>query len=382
MYSRLRQVPGIRWLIGACFYYSGVVPLLRWWGMRRAQHRERRLMILTYHRACWAGLRGQLRYLRRHYRVLPLEMALAELSSSIASRETPHKAQADRRPLLAVTFDDGYRDNYTHAFALAQELEVPITIFLIPGYLEKGAPFWWLESDRLVRQAGVAEVTLDGRTYRLDDADERKALAQLIDAHARYATSVAEREAFLTTMREVLEVSAQTPETDEDLLSRPLIWTQVHEMATSGWVSFGAHTMHHPVLACLVDEAEVQREVRDARVVLERELGFPVRIFAYPIGQPEHIGEYGRRAVLATGYQWAVSTLCGSNTTQTDRYLLRRIGCEAADHWLILAARLSGVWGFFFRPKSRTILPAVQPIPPEQIPDGKPLSRIQADYAP
>lgn len=371
MYSRLRKVPWIRWLIGACFYYSGVVPLLRWWGLRRAQRQERELMILTYHRACWAGLRGQLRYLRRHYRVLPLEMALAELSSSTALRETPQKTQGDLRPLLAVTFDDGYRDNYTHAFALAQELEMPITIFLIPGYLEKGTPFWWLESGRLVRQAGVAEVRLDGRVYHLDAADERKALAQCIDAHARYATSVAEREAFLRTMREALVVSAQTPETEEDLLSRPLTWIQVQEMAASGWVRFGAHTMHHPVLACLADEAEVEREVGDARVVLERELGTPVRIFAYPIGQPKHIGECGRRAVQATGYQWAVSTLCGANTSQTDRYLLRRIGCEAGDHWLILAARLSGVWGFFFRPRSRTVLPAVPPIPARKTPVGK-----------
>ena len=79
-------------------------------------------------------------------------------------------------------------------------------------------------------------------------------------------------------------------------------------MQESGWVSFGAHTMHHPDLGTLVDPAEVRREVGECRTMLEKQLEHPVRIFAYPFGR---IGDHGLCAVKQTGYDWAVTTQPG-----------------------------------------------------------------------
>src|SRR5215471_7043831 len=131
--------------IAACLYYSGMVKLVRWWTRRSGK----RLVILLYHRATGGNLRRHLLYLSRHYRVLHLEAALEELYRS----PKEEKLSRDRRTPLVLTFDDGYRDNFTHGFALACELQVPITVFLIPGYIESGDYFWWREGKRLVSRA-------------------------------------------------------------------------------------------------------------------------------------------------------------------------------------------------------------------------------------
>src|SRR6266571_6824185 len=126
-------------LIAACLYYSGLVKLARWWTQRSGK----RLVVLCYHRAAGGYLRQHMLYLSRHYRVLHLEAALEELYK-------PHKNELrkrERRALLALTFDDGYHDNYTHGFALARELQTPITIFLAPGYIENESPFRWLAGE-------------------------------------------------------------------------------------------------------------------------------------------------------------------------------------------------------------------------------------------
>src|SRR5438874_11766766 len=107
--------------IAACFYYSGLVKLARWWVNRSGQY----LVILNYHQATTGDLLSHLHYLYHHYRILPLETALEELYM-------PDKGArwlGDRRTPLVLTFDDGYHDNYTHAFALARTLQVPFTIF-------------------------------------------------------------------------------------------------------------------------------------------------------------------------------------------------------------------------------------------------------------
>src|SRR3989440_6973653 len=186
-------------IVATCFYYSGLVKLARSWMQRSGQ----RLIILNYHRATGGDLRRHLLYLRRHYRMLHLEEALEELYMP----PQEEKRVRDRRTPLVLTFDDGYRDNYTHAFALACELQVPITIFLIPGYIQSGEHFWWLEGKRLASNAQVSEVTLQGRTYHLERTGERRALALAIDSRLRGASSVMEREAFLAFAHELLEVS-------------------------------------------------------------------------------------------------------------------------------------------------------------------------------
>jgi peptidoglycan/xylan/chitin deacetylase (PgdA/CDA1 family) len=326
-------------LIAACFYYSGLVGLIRWWKRRT----RRSLAILNYHRASGGDLRRHLLYLRRYYRVLHLETALEELY-------TPYKngqRKKDRRSALVVTFDDGYYDNYTHAFALARELQVPITLFLVPGYIESGSRFWWQEDDYLETHAQVSEASIEGRTYHLDWGDERNALAQAIDARARYATSVLEREEFLISVRKALR--APSPRTTEEKPALPLTWREVHEMEESGWVSYGAHTMHHPILAYLTNPTEVQYEVSECCVVLERQLGHLVRTFAYPVGQCEHIGEHAIHAVQEAGYNWAATAIYGFNTPRTDPYLLRRIEVDVDQHWLVIAAKTCGAWGFFSR---------------------------------
>lgn len=333
--------------VATCLYYSGLVPLARLWARRPGQ----RLIILNYHRA-GGDLRRHLLYLRKHYRILPLEAALEEIYTPARDR----LPRSDRRTPLAITFDDGYYDNYVHAGALACELQVPISVFLPPGYIDSGSRFHWLEGEYLARHAQLDEVAVAGHTYHLDhsderealaQADEREALAQAIDAQVRYARSVAERETFLASARRALTTPACAPAQDapaEEKLTLPMSWSDVRALEASGWVTYGAHTMHHPLLSCLADPAEVRYEVNESRQVLEQQLGHPVPVIAYPYGGPRDIGECALQAVREAGFRWAVTTIPGFNTPRTDPHLLRRMPTDVSESWLMLAAQAAGVW--------------------------------------
>ncbi|GHO84313.1 polysaccharide deacetylase family protein [Dictyobacter formicarum] len=329
-----------RLLVAAFFYYSGLVKLSRW----RMRRRGPRLLILNYHRASLGDIRRHMQYLNRHYRILHLEEALEELYAP----QPPARKSSKQRTPVVITFDDGYHDNYTHAFQAAVELQVPITIFLIPSYIDSGDYFWWGEGERLVKQTQLDEFILDGQTYHLQQPESQKALAQSIDARLRIARSVAEREQFLTQVRHDLAIIApNTCEEEVKDVNIPLSWGEVLKMQKSGFVSFGAHTMHHPVLACLSDPAEVRYEIATCRQVLQERLGKPIRTFAYPIGRTEHIGTEALKAVREAEYCWAVTTTKGIATPQSDPYRLERVLVDVRRHWLLIAAETSGIWSIF-----------------------------------
>jgi peptidoglycan/xylan/chitin deacetylase (PgdA/CDA1 family) len=323
-------------ILAGCFYYSGLVKIVLWW----QRHSSPRVLVLNYHRALGGNLRRHLLFLRRHFRVLHLEEALKELFSHAENKKSSNCGIS-----IVLTFDDGHCDNYTHGFALAQELQMPFTVFLTPGYIESGENYWWLEGERLVRHAQVDKVIVEEDVYHLKDEKGRKALIEVIFAHLRNAKSVAEREDFLSNMHTALAVTNSF--TPEEELMLPMTWKQIDEMDGSGLVTFGAHTMHHPVLSCLEDPSEVQYEVRGCRTMLEEKLGHPVRSFAYPIGKPQDIGEEALRAAKEAEYSWAFTTVSGVNTPQSNPYELLRVPIDASHHWLLLAALVSGVWQFF-----------------------------------
>jgi peptidoglycan/xylan/chitin deacetylase (PgdA/CDA1 family) len=329
-------------LLAGGLYYSGFVKLARWWTRRSGK----KLILLCYHHASGGNLREHLLYLKRHYRLLHLEAALEELYQTT----TKESGAKNKQTMLALTFDDGYHDLYTRGLPLARELQIPLTIFLIPGYIESGNRFWWQEPEYLLRHARVKEITLQNRTYHLDDAEERSSLLQTIDVCLRTASSVKQREAFLETVRNALAVPSSTQQAEQEKELLPLQWSEVREMEDSQWISFGAHTMHHPTLAYLNDPAELQYEVSECRLALERQLGHPVRVFAYPIGKEGAFTERDRQAVKAATYAWAVTAIHGLNTSQTCPYLLHRIVVDVDQHWLMIAAKASGLWDFLVHP--------------------------------
>jgi peptidoglycan/xylan/chitin deacetylase (PgdA/CDA1 family) len=320
-------------LVAACFSFSGFVPLMRW-----ARQRGRHVVILNYHRAATGDLRAHLCYLRRHYRIMPLDDALEELYTPTSQAN----GRRDRRTPLVLTFDDGYYDNYSHAAKFAAELHTPITLFLVPGSMETRQRFWWNEADALVRDARSKEVTLEKHTYLLARAEDRRALRLLIDSRLRFASAVTTRATFLAATRAALDVSPDSADDDPGAL--PFGWNEAHDLLANPFVTFGAHTMHHPILACLSDPAEAYEEIASCRVALERGLGRQITAFAYPVGKGEDISGQAVRAVQEVGYRWAVTTIPGYNTSATEPHLLRRISTDPDVPISVLAAQTVGVW--------------------------------------
>lgn len=333
----------LRISIAFCFYYSGLLRLALWLRQRSGRH----LIILNYHRA-GGNLAAQLQYLRRHYRIMHLEDALEEFYQNTPTEMGMQQGKRgrDRRIPLVLTFDDGYIDNYTYAFPLICSLQIPITIFLIPGYVESGEYFWWLAPAKLVQSATVEKVTVEGKIYMLSRSEDRIALVKVIDRLIRYASSIAEREKILSHLQGALgTMLPRRGSGDEGDTTLPMNLEKIREMEASGLVSFGAHTMHHPILSSLSDPMEVQREIAQSRSVLEQQLGHPVQIFAYPIGKPSDFGDQGIQAVKAAGFRWVVTTIEERVVPQTDRYLVPRLPGDTNIHWLVMAAELTGLLG-------------------------------------
>jgi len=119
----------------------------------------------------------------------------------------------------------------------------------------------------------------------------------------------------------------------------PLIpWERIAALDGDSPLVFEAHTITHPNLLALDDDA-ARQEIEGSKTILEERLGRLVRGFCYPAGL---FGERERRLVADAGFEWATSCEPGTNDAGTDRHALRRIQIDHRDALLDFRAKLGG----------------------------------------
>lgn len=198
----------------------------------------------------------QMFFLKSHrYNVLPLESIAALIK---AKKKIPHKT-------IAITFDDGYKDNYIYAFPVLKRHGLPATIFLIVN--EIGRP----QNDRLN-------------------------------------------------------------------------WKEIKEMQDSGFISFGSHTLNHPLLTEIKSEDELSKQISGSKKILEENLGRKVIEFSYPEGR---FNTKIKELVMEAGYKLAVATNPGKKFRDDDIFALKRLRIsENAGNLFIFWAETSGYYNF------------------------------------
>lgn len=285
------------------------------------------LLVLMYHRVIPAA-DPQLKWIQPGMYVTPqtLDMhlrLLQELGFRIQHLDDAIQNYAAAGPTprcAAITFDDGWRDNYLHALPVLKKNSAPASIFLVSDVIGTHGLFWpdvltyclcapapegrrflpaWLTQQLQSNGSVDAPLTLEQANHVIDACKHRSD----------------------EQMREISEAIVENgwgPALDRQVLD----WPEIHEMARSGVIRFGSHTRTHKRLGGAEEPALLNEEIRGSRAVLEKELGRPVATFCYPNG------DLSERAVqlVRQSYDAAVTTRPGIFRQGMDRHQIPRVG--------------------------------------------------------
>lgn len=216
--------------------------------------------------------------------------------------EVPDRLRQGGGRFVALTFDDGYRDNRDHALPILKAHDAPWTMFVTTDYASGEGRLWWLELEEVVRRA--SELCLDGRVFPARTREEKQAAFA-----AAYADLRAGPE---PRLRAVIGQWCDEAGIDRPALVRSLClgWNELAALSSEAGLAIGAHTLTHPMLA-KHDETTARREMVESRLEIERRLCREVRHLAYPVGDPGSAGAREFRMAQEAGYATAVTTRPG-----------------------------------------------------------------------
>ena len=266
---------------------------------------------------------------------------VSELARNLAIGKVPRRT-------IAVTFDDGYRDNLEAARPLLEKYDSPATLFATAGYIGRSEEFWWDALERIFLQPGdlppALELVIEGQIYqqKLEEAAklsasdalrwrEWKPFSEPPTARHRLHdelwrklvdTRPEERDRIVFALLEWAGLDANARPS-----RAPLSEAELRQLRGDGLVQIGAHSMTHPALPSLPPPMQAL-ELRASKSRLEEVLNEPVLGFSYPQGRSSTETQL---QVRKAGYAFACGSASSSVPRRPDLYQLPRLAVRDWD---------------------------------------------------
>jgi peptidoglycan/xylan/chitin deacetylase (PgdA/CDA1 family) len=256
-----------------------------------------------------SGLRNLIRYMQAHF-------TLIQIDDYLSLNPLEHRSER----FACLTFDDGWQDNYWFALPIIEDCKAPVSIYLSTGFLETGKHFWWQTiGDTLARAHPnpvlKSAITKILRQYHLG-IDSPLTTDHLINQIKQLPPH--ERNSLIAAF-ELLQ---------DEQSAHGLTWQQIQQMADTGLIRFGTHTVNH-VLLTQLNQQDAEYEIRQCkRDLLHKQPLHFNGVFCYPNGDvnPTVAGQ-----VAAAGYRAALTTQSGyASRAAAERFMLARINVTEA----------------------------------------------------
>jgi peptidoglycan/xylan/chitin deacetylase (PgdA/CDA1 family) len=265
-------------------------------------------------------------YLSKRYEIVSLD----EIARCI------RQEKGLRQKAVAITFDDGYLDNYLYAYPILAQYKAPATIFLTTGHISSDKLFWWDKVGYIIQNTSETQIRLDELGSYVVSSIKDKMLAQERITEALKKFDEDQKNILINK----LMVVAKTHIPDNLSPNLMMSWAQIKEMSENGIV-FGAHTINHPILTNISLE-QARLEIIESKIEVEKRIGKEVALFSYPNGNYNNkIAEL----VKNFGFVCAVSTTPQKLLSPRDDVLtLSRLGGGVRNMGM-LKIQLSGLLG-------------------------------------
>jgi len=256
---------------------------------------------------------AHMRVLKQQANVIPL----TKMISSIQKGKLPKYS-------VAVTFDDGFVNNFTRAFPVLQHYNIPATIFLSTAFVGT-TKFFWPErlAFRLMR-TNLKKINVLDQEFSLNsDEDRCNAYTHLRDYLKKLHPKEIDTELKkIENMLNIKEAFNNDPIYQEWL---PLNWDQVKDMEDSGLIEFGGHTADHHILSRL-NLSEAEEQIKACKNALDLNLKYPTKLWAYPNGEKNDFSDDHKVLLQKYGFLYNFSTIPSYISINSETNTIGRIG--------------------------------------------------------
>ncbi len=223
-------------------------------------------------------------------------------------------------PCVVITFDDGYKDNYTIALPILKYFEAPAILFITTQMINTRQLSWWDIIAYLIKHSKKPFIIFDDQTFFLPN---QKQNAITFFQQRMKQEKYEQTKYLLSELSEVCDVVLPDPALQSQEI---LTWEEIREMAQHK-VAIGSHTHTHRVLSTISLSSQ-KEEMILSKLIIEENIGRSVLSISYPVGEPRFITPETSEFAAASGFLLGFTTNTGVNDwNKIQPFKVKRIAC-------------------------------------------------------
>jgi peptidoglycan/xylan/chitin deacetylase (PgdA/CDA1 family) len=283
--------------------------------------------VFLFHGVVRSNRRTVRNYTKKHLLMERFQEILDSLAAAGVAISMPQIAVAAEagKPLppraFAITFDDGFANNYSLAAPLLEKMDMPAAFYVTTGFVDANGSSWIDRIEYAVELVpGVHLRTPAVLSGSYSSASEKR---DLLDRIRRLVKCNRDIDPYAFAAEFCDQLGVQTMDPDPEL-DQKLNWDQVRELHSNELFTVGGHGHTHRILEYL-PRSELEGEIALSIETLERRLGTKVEHYSYPEGLAYCYSDRVIEVLRRHGIRCSPSAEHGINRHGEDLFRLKRI---------------------------------------------------------
>tara|TARA_Y100001970_G_scaffold2704_1_gene3203 strand:+ start:58139 stop:59158 length:1020 start_codon:yes stop_codon:yes gene_type:complete len=239
---------------------------------------------------------------------------------------------------VAITFDDGYKDNYQNALPILEKYNIPATIFISTRFIEGDIQTWWYDLWEIVLNNSRLDFQINEKQYSVVITSITRKL-KIYHLISNYLIMMDYKSQ--TTFMKKLISKYPVQVYKQEFLN----YDELNKLNNHQLITVGAHSHNHSSLSN-ISNRELLFEISHSKKLLEKKLKSKIEHIAYPYGRKENISTRVIEATREVGYKYGYTTLCRKFNRNDPYYVPRHLINDSID-LKKLQVKLSGFNAFW-----------------------------------
>lgn len=285
--------------------------------------------ILLYHGVRNNRNSGIENYSNKHLLKIDFQKQMRFLKKNcnlISMSEIPKIINSDlKKTYFAVTFDDGFKNNYDNAAEILDFYKIPTTFYISTAYIGKIKMFWVDELEDIFNNniKNNIIIRLD-KKINFDTSDkEKKIIALNIIKNYCKNSSISKKNSIVNFLKRKFNfITKKSIKNSNNYYS--MSWKQVKALGANKYFTIGGHSHNHEVLSMLPEE-RMFNEIDKCISILKNKLKKNIMHFSYPEGLKNHFNYTIINYLKDKGILVCPSAINGVNFKNENLFKLKRI---------------------------------------------------------
>lgn len=224
---------------------------------------------------------------------------------------------------FAVTFDDGFENNYSVAAPVLADMEIPATFYVTSGYIATDKMSWTDSIEMCLEKISVGMLSFpwSNKVWLFHNSSEKIEIMNYLRGYVKESRDI-DTDKLVSLVAEQCKLFPQR--SGDGPLDKKMSWKQVYELSLNKLFLIGGHSHSHRIMAFLND-SELEEEIKKSLELIGTSVPGVGKHYAYPEGLSFCYDQRVIDCLKRYGVRCSPSAIEGINSEMEDPFRLKRI---------------------------------------------------------